>query len=121
MLSIFLSEEIERTITKESQNAMFLQYFCDSKDEKRNTSIAIIRGLIYQLLSLGTLHQRSKMAGHILPSFRIQKEYLFTSLSFETLWRIFETMLRDPILGSPVYCLIDGLDECEEASLVGVL
>ena len=110
MLSIFLAEELERT-AKNSQDVSFLQYFCDNKDEKRNTAVTIIRGLIFQLLDS---HQN--LFGHILPSFQIQKDNLFTSASFETLWRIFETMLRDPILGT-TYCVLDGLDECDKTSL----
>jgi ankyrin repeat protein len=114
MLSIFLAEELERT-ARLSQNTLFLQYFCDNKDPKRNTAVTIIRGLIFQLLQL-----RPNLFDFILPSFKIQKESLFTGSSFETLWRIFETMLRDPVLGT-VYCVLDGLDECDEASLVVLL
>ena len=107
MLSIFLAEELEQT-ARLSQNKLFLQYFCDNKDEKRNTAVTVIRGLIYQLLQ-----SRPKLFNHILPTFKIQKESLF---SFETLWRIFESMVCDPALET-TYCVLDGLDECDEASL----
>ena len=110
MLSIFLAGELEQT-AKHSQNTLFLQYFCNNTDEKRNTAMAVIRGLIFQLLQL-----RRELFGHILPSFKIQKESLFTGSSFETLWRILETMLRDPALGT-TYCILDGLDECDKGSL----
>ena len=113
MLSIFLAEELERT-AEHSQDILFLQYFCDNKDEKRNTAVTILRGLIYQLLQ-----SRRKLFNHILPSFKVQKESLFTGSSFETLWRIFESMVRDSILGT-TYCVLDGLDECDKDSL-GVL
>ena len=46
----------------------------------------------------------------------IQKESLFLSTSFETLWRIFESIVSDPALET-TYCVLDGLDECDEASL----
>jgi hypothetical protein len=108
MLSIFLAEELEQTASV-FPNTSFLQYFCDNKDEKRNTAVTVIRGLIYQLLQ-----SRPKLFDHILPSFKIQEKSLFTS--FETLWRIFESMVCDPVLGS-TYCVLDGLDECDEASL----
>ncbi|MCJ1264807.1 hypothetical protein MMC22_004682, partial [Lobaria immixta] len=36
--------------------------------------------------------------------------------SFESLWMIFEGIVRDPILGA-TYCVLHGLDECDEASL----
>ena len=107
MLSIFLAEELEQT-ARLSQNKLFLQYFCDNKDEKRNTAVTVIRGLIYQLLQ-----SRRKLFNHILPIFRTQKESLF---SFETLWKIFESMIYDPHLET-TYCVLDGLDECDEASL----
>ena len=109
MLSIFLAEELER-IAEESQGALVVQYFCDNKDERRNTAVAVIRGLIWQLLRLCP-----KLFIHILPSFRDRKETQLIT-SFETLWRIFETMVHDPILGT-AYCVLDGLDECDEASL----
>ena len=110
MLSIFLAGELER-MANDSQDVLFMQYFCDNKDEKRNTATAIMRGLIFQLLSL-----RPKLFDYILPSFKIQKESLFTGSSFEALWRIFENMCHDPVLGT-TYCILDGLDECDEASL----
>lgn len=107
MLSISLAEDLEQT-ARPSQNKLFLQYFCDNKDEKRNTAVAFLRGLIYQLLEL-----RGKLFDHILSIFRVQKESMF---SFETLWRIFESMVCDFTLET-TYCVLDGLDECDEASL----
>ena len=109
MLSIFLAEELEQT-AKRTQDRLFLQYFCDNKDEKRKTAVSIIRGLMFQLLQ-----SRQKLFDHILPSFRIQKHSLFNDSSFETLWRIFESMVRDPLIGT-AYCVLDGLDECDEPS-----
>ena len=105
--SIFLAEELEQT-AKRTQDRLFLQYFCDNKDEKRNTAISIIRGLMFQLLQ-----SCQQLFDHILPSFRIQKDSLFTISSFETLWRIFESMVCDPMIGT-AYCILDGLDECDE-------
>ena len=110
MLSIFLAEELEQT-AKRTQDRLFLQYFCDNKDEKRKTAVSIIRGLIFQLLQ-----SCPKLFDHILPSFRIQKDSLFTGSAFQTLWRIFESMVCDPIIGT-AYCILDGVDECDETSL----
>ncbi|PVH74235.1 hypothetical protein DL98DRAFT_658902 [Cadophora sp. DSE1049] len=61
------------------------------------------------------LQLRPKLFDHILLDFEIQRSSLFTSSSFETLWRIFETMVRDLVIGT-TYCILDGLDECDEAS-----
>ncbi|KAM0800726.1 hypothetical protein BDR22DRAFT_230902 [Usnea florida] len=106
MLSIFVAEELEKTAT--SQNEPFLQYFCDMKDERRNTAVAVLRGLIWQLLQF-----RPKLFDHILPTFRREKQSLF---SLEMLWKIFESMVYDPAIGT-TYCVLDGVDECEANSL----
>lgn len=110
MLSVFLAERLEK-IAEQSDTRFLLQYFCDNKDEKRNTAVAVIRGLIYQLLKI-----RPALYKHIEPIFEVQKESLFSASSFQTLWRIFEAMLRDPTVGQ-TYCVLDGLDECEKDSL----
>lgn len=110
MLSIFLAEEFEQ-MAKNSPDVVFLEYFCDDKDEKRRTADGIVRGLLFQLLQL-----RPNLFPHILPTFDIQKESLFSASSIESLWRIFKTILYDSWLGI-MYCVIDGLDECDEASL----
>jgi len=109
MLSIFLATKLEETM-KDLQDVAILQFFCDNKDEKRNTAIAIIRVLIFQLVQ-----RWPKLIDHILPSFEIQKGSLFDASSLEVLWRIFQNMIRDPIHGT-IYCILDGLDECESAS-----
>ena len=106
MLSIFLAEELEENAIP--QNKLFLQYFCDNKDEKRNTAVAVLRGLIFQLLQL-----RPKLFDHILPAFEKEKQSLF---SLKMLWKIFENMVCDPALET-TYCVLDGVNECEAASL----
>ena len=110
MLSIFLSEELEH-LAEQSHSTIFMEYFCDNKDDRRNSATAILRGLIYQILK-----SRSNLFKHIIPDFEIQGEELFARSSFPSLWRIFRDMLQDPHLGT-VYCVLDGLDECDRDSL----
>ena len=110
MLSIFIAEDLERA-ARRMPDVTFLQYFCDDRDEKRSSAVAIIRGLMFQLLN-----QRPTLVNHILPSFQTQKESLFSASAFETLWRVFQSMVLDPNVGT-VYCILDGLDECDHASL----
>lgn len=117
MLSIFLAEELEQLAKQSHERAIFLQYFCDNTDEKRNTATNVVRSLTLQLLSKHP--DRHRLIEHILPTFRLQKDLLFTESSFGSLWTCFEAMVRDTSLGT-VYCVIDGLDECSETSL-GIL
>ena len=112
MLSIFLSEELEH-LTRQSHSTIFLEYYCDNKNNLRNSAIAILRGLLYQLLK-----SRPSLFKHIESDFQIQGDKLFKmeSSSFPSLWKIFCDMVQDPDLKS-VYCVLDGLDECDEESL----
>jgi hypothetical protein len=110
MLSIFLTEELAKVV-EPLKDAKLIFYFCNSQDEDRNTVIAILRGLLYQIL-----RERPKLFKCILPDFETENKARYTISSLEALWRIFESMLRDPSFGT-IYCVIDGLDECEEGSL----
>ena len=110
MMSIFLAEDLER-FTKDSPDAVSLEFFCDNKNNKRNTADSVIQGLVFQLL-----HKRQELINHILPTFAIQQASLFNGSSFESLWSIFEKMTCDPMLRT-IYCVLDGLDECDKDSL----
>ena len=104
-LAVYLTEIISTTISLDSE---LIFYFCHYADPQRRTATNILRSLIWLLL-----HIRPDLYTHIWSDFRAMQEKLFTSSSaFETLWRIFTAMVKDPSLRS-VYCVIDGLDECE--------
>lgn len=117
MLSIYIAQELEEVVETPVGHSQitFLQYFCDNKDEKCNTAVAIVKGFLFQLL-----RSHPKMYHYTLPSFKDLGLSLFTKFMFGTLWRIFEQMLQDPVLGS-VYCVLDGLDECEPDSSENLL
>ncbi|KAH8805024.1 hypothetical protein F5884DRAFT_884973 [Xylogone sp. PMI_703] len=111
MLSIFIAEEIERNISGQlaiDQQPVLLQYFCDKKDQEEVSTEIVLRGLMGQLLE-----QRPELG------IKYQNESL-TDLSFTMLWRCFEKMLSDT-LAAGVYCILDGLDECNEDSLEQLL
>ena len=72
MLQLVDASEIEKLIISSyligdldkraqfTSDMIFAYYFCDNKTDKRNTAIAIIRGLILQLL-----RERSLLFKHI--------------------------------------------------------
>jgi len=110
MMSIFLTEELER-ITQETEDVDLLFYFCSHQDEKRNSAIAILRGLLYQIVT-----KRPKLAKHALPFFETPEKVQQTLLSLETLWIILERIVQDVDFGA-TFCVLDGLDECSEDTL----
>jgi hypothetical protein len=103
MMSIFLTQELERT-----QKVIY--FFCQADDEARRSATYVLRSLIWQLTV-----QHPALAHHLThylypPD---QKQPVLTSK--ETLWSIFVKITDDPgFTGS--FCLLDGLDECDEES-----
>ena len=110
MLSIFLTEYFE-TEGVLDPGTHFIYFFCSAQDTKLNTAPAILRGLIYEIMKA-----MPNMAEHLAENYRQSNQGYFTNTSFEALWGIFENILRDSAL-EQLYIILDGLDECEEASL----
>ncbi|USP81074.1 hypothetical protein yc1106_08348 [Curvularia clavata] len=110
MMSVFLTEELERHI-EHTDNADLVFFFCSAQDEKRNTSIAILRGLVHQIIV-----KRQQLVHHALPYFETPERTQQTLSSLETLWIIFSKLIASAELGT-VFCVLDGLDECEDSTL----
>ncbi|KAK7177745.1 ankyrin repeat protein [Paraphaeosphaeria sporulosa] len=110
MLSIFLTEELER-IVQNRGDAKLIFTFCSHQDEKRNTAVALLRGLVDQII-----RNCPKLVKPILPYFESPERVQQTLSSFETLWIIFTRLIQDVDLGT-MFCLLDGLDECDEYGL----
>ncbi|KAK4071768.1 uncharacterized protein Triagg1_6006 [Trichoderma aggressivum f. europaeum] len=108
MLSIFLIEELE-ALARQEASVTLLFYLCSSNDADRNTAVAILNGLLFQLIN-----QHRGLAKHA--SYYLKPNRAGSSLtSFDTLWRIFERIVGDPALQT-IQCILDGLDECERES-----
>jgi hypothetical protein len=107
MISTYLVDELEER-ARISPAMTFAYYFCDNKDEKRNTATAIVRGLLLQLL-----RQHHNFFRYIQPEFDLMKDGLFDH--FDALWQILCKILGDFKEGE-IYVLIDALDECEKST-----
>ncbi|KAL2812481.1 hypothetical protein BJX63DRAFT_242411 [Aspergillus granulosus] len=109
MLAIYLTQELERLAA--SKNAAALFFFCDTQDERRNTTAALLRGLLHQLLE-----QHSGLMEHIQKYFDAKSRAEYTVMRLAALWDVFKTALHHSRLDE-VWCVIDALDECDEESL----
>lgn len=109
MLSIYITEELQPVI--DSSQGLLLYYFCSNRDKSRNSALTLMRGVLYQWLSL-----RPQLAKHIWSYFDGVETTKYTLSNFVCLWRLFMTLLRRD-RSSQVVLLVDGLDECEEDSL----
>ncbi|KAK1255060.1 hypothetical protein MKX08_009055 [Trichoderma sp. CBMAI-0020] len=108
MLSIFVIEELEAR-AKQEPSVTLLFFFSSTTEADRNTEVAILSGLLFQLIE-----QHPGLAKHA--SYYLKPSHAVSSLaSFDTLWHIFERILGDLALQT-VQCVLDGLDECERES-----
>ncbi|KAL9063225.1 MAG: hypothetical protein Q9161_009580 [Pseudevernia consocians] len=113
MLAIFLTEELQPIV--DSTNDILLYYFCAKRDMRRKSAITILRGVLYQWLSL-----QPNLADHIHHYFDGSEKTKYTVSSFESLWELLLIFLNQ--MGPcNIVCVLDGLDECEEESLKQLL
>lgn len=113
MLAIYITEVLEPVV--ESADNVLLYYFCSNRDKNRNTALAIMRGILHQWIDL-----HPHLAKDIKSSFEGTETTKYTISSFVSLWRVFLTLLQQST-SSQVVCVLDGLDECEKASLTELL
>ncbi|RSL90724.1 hypothetical protein CDV31_015615 [Fusarium ambrosium] len=112
-ISIFLTQHLEANVVSSSCNLVY--FFCDNKVSTRNTAVNILRGLMYQLIQL-----HEGLLSLVMEHWKVQQRGLFSESSFERLWAIFRAMVLSPI-HTRIYCVLDALDECSEASLEPLL
>jgi hypothetical protein len=103
MLSVYLTE----ILGGGSENDTLLYFFCDYRDDTKNSATAILRGILYQLL-------KRQPALHTHVSLRLDALERNAD-SRDALWLVFLDMVRDPA-SRPVTCVLDGLDECDKDS-----
>lgn len=86
-------------------NIKVLYFFFYSQEKEFSTPQSLVRAFIVQLLT------SPQMFEHLPGIYQTRPEDFMTE-RFETLWDIFQRLVRDPCL-KRIYCVIDALDECE--------
>jgi ankyrin repeat protein len=114
MLAQFLISHHSAVATQDSSWRKLIYFFCGTQDG-RNSGASILRGLVYQLLD-----ESKTIFRHIQDTFSKHGQSLFSDDRFETLWKMFNAMIRDESLDF-VTCIVDGLDECIHESVVPFL
>ncbi|KAM5356900.1 hypothetical protein ACJ41O_003546 [Fusarium nematophilum] len=115
MMSIYLTQRFEENVSHGDPQSALTYFFCDIRNPKRNKALSIVRGLLFQLLQ-GNRH----LIGHILPFYQLHGDNLFHESLLDTLWQILIGMANDAGFSRAI-CILDGLDECDEASLETLL
>ncbi|KAI9685674.1 MAG: hypothetical protein M1822_004234 [Bathelium mastoideum] len=82
-------------------------FFKDDNEQQRYLRYAL-PAILHQVLA-----DDIKLLRHVVKEFRLRGDKF--AIEFETLWNILGEMSQDKANGRPIVCVIDGLDECEEA------
>jgi hypothetical protein len=91
-----------------SDKGIVLYFLCQATDSRLNNALAILRGLIYLLIT-----QRPSLVIHLQDKYEHAGSKLFDdSSAFYSLSEVFKEMLYD-CQQAPIYLAIDALDECE--------
>ncbi|KAK4892386.1 hypothetical protein LTR27_009042 [Elasticomyces elasticus] len=103
IMAIYLTECWER-----KGNAVY--YFCSNDDQKRNNAAAVLRGLIWHIITRDT-----SLVDHLLEPLSHDNRAQATLGCRETLWGLFIKILQDYRMRRTA-CVLDGLDECDADS-----
>ncbi|KAF5535210.1 NACHT ankyrin domain-containing protein [Fusarium phyllophilum] len=112
VISLFLLEQVEKMCQGTDDHLLF--YFCRFQHEYYNKPENLLRSLAYELLSFSTDKSRTLEVFSYLDT----KEKAENALSsLECLWKILEILLSQSDL-STVYCIVDGVDECQSSDVL---
>ncbi|KAM7209892.1 NACHT domain containing protein [Rhypophila decipiens] len=90
-----------------SSPSSFLSFFfCQATDKRINNATAVLRGLIYLLVS-----QQPALIRHVRQHYDVSRQIFEGTNAWFTLREIFNAILQDPVLRT-TYLIIDALDEC---------
>ena len=99
--------------SKLGDNRLVLSYFCDAGDVLHSTELAVVLGLLNQLLES---NDSEELYSVISPKFSGRGQNLFSSPFIQDLWDCLEQMIRVASRSHQVYLVLDGLDECDSSS-----
>jgi hypothetical protein len=104
MLLCGIIDELQSSMPR---TALLSYFFCQATDSRINNATAVLRGLLYMLIS-----QQPSLVSHVRKRHDHAGKAMFEDANAWTALKdIFVDVLRDPRL-STIYLIIDALDEC---------
>ena len=108
MIMMALISEISERLKVQPESNVLAYFFCQNTSEDLNTTVSVLRGLIYFLVD-----QEKKLVRHIRKYYDGAGKDLFEgSNALYALLMILSDILKDQSLGN-VFLMIDALDECD--------
>ena len=104
MLLCGIIEELQKSVAK---TGLVSYFFCQATDSRINTATAVLRGLLFLLVS-----QQPLLVSYVRKKYDHAGKTMFEDANaWVALTEIFTDVLRDPSLNA-IYLIIDALDEC---------
>ena len=104
MLLCGIIEELQKSVAK---TGLVSYFFCQATDSRINTATAVLRGLLFLLVS-----QQPLLVSHVRKKYDHAGKTMFEDANaWVALAEIFTDVLRDPSLNA-IYLIVDALDEC---------
>ena len=89
------------------QSGLLSYFFCQATDRRINSATAVLRGLLYMLVS-----QQPSLVSHVRKKYDHADKNMFEDANaWVALAKIFTDVLQDPSL-TTTYLIVDALDEC---------
>lgn len=112
MMMIALISEVSKRLNDQLGSNVLAYFFCQNTSDDLNTTVSVLRGLIYHLVD-----QEKKLIRHVRKSYDSAGRRLFEDENaLYALRMVFLDMLKDPSLGHVCF-MIDALDECDSKIL----
>ncbi|KAI1734075.1 WD40-repeat-containing domain protein [Xylaria scruposa] len=106
MLAISIVEELQRR-----NQFNVAHFFCKSSEDKRNSAVNIIEGILRQIYSW-----QPELLSHFDSCAKDLGGMTNSDWKFSTLWNVLDNTIEDPKF-QPSYFIVDGIDECDDTSV----
>lgn len=108
MMMIALIDEVSKRLNDRPGSNILAYFFCQNANIELNTTVSVLRGLIYLLID-----QEKKLIRHVRKRYDNAGRRLFEDGNAQyALQEVLLDILKDPSLGN-VYFAVDALDECD--------
>lgn len=109
VLASFIVDELNDKASQHPPRDTACFFFFKDDNDEQKSAISGLRAILHQLLTA-----KPSLIRHALNDYRSKGKRFATEL--HTLWRVLTTVTSDALCGN-VFCIIDGLDECEELTM----
>lgn len=108
MMMMAIIDEVSKRLQDQPGSNVLAYFFCQDTNSKLNTTVSVLRGLIFQLVD-----QEKTLIRHVREKYDSAGARLFRDENaLFALQEVLSNILKDQSLGN-VYFMVDALDECD--------